>query len=311
MLQTSNIFLAYDCNATLFCLQNLIGSFIILLVPNLEKVWSMNRAKAINDVRLWYEEFVRGFHSDDIEFMRNVNLKYDHTQRVVLEVRGIGHSLQLKESTIDLHIMAAYLHDIGRFRQLERYNTFSDRESVNHAELSRKIVEENKVLRFLAEDEQNIVIEAIANHNLAEVPQGLPAKTDTALRVVRDADKIDTLRILSRHYNEPYESRNKTVELNLPNSNVVDKAIFKALERGDIVKVNGLHSLSELKLLQLSWLFDINYLWTFLVLEKRAYIKKIVQTLPGKIQNHRAILKLLEFQRKKALGAKEAGLKER
>lgn len=269
----------------------------------------MDMVKAKVDVREWYENYVKGFHKNDIEFIRNINLKYDHTERVVIETRGIALSLGLDNHDVNLLIMAACLHDVGRYYQLEKYGTFSDKESCDHAELSAKIVASNGVLRLIPDDDKAVVLDAIRYHNKYEIPTTLPEKSQLFAKIVRDADKIDILRFLSQHYTLDVSERNPTIELNLPEGESVSDSILKDLKAGKPVYVDSLENVTELKLLQLSWVFDINFLWTHQVLHKRGYVSKIGTTIPS---GYSAVIDgIMSFHSAKALEAKEAGLKGR
>ena len=61
----------------------------------------------------------------------------------------IGKELNLKEKDLILAQTMALLHDIGRFEQYAKYRTFVDKDSVNHAELSVKVIDSNNILESL------------------------------------------------------------------------------------------------------------------------------------------------------------------
>lgn len=269
----------------------------------------MDLVKARVDVREWYENFVKGFHRNDIGFIRNINLKYDHTERVVIETRGIAQSLGLDNRDINLLIIAACLHDVGRYQQLADFDTFDDKESCDHAELSAKIVESSNVLRLIPVEEHEHILNAIRQHNKYKLDTSLPEKSQLFAQIIRDADKIDILRLLSQHYCLSKEERNNAIELNLPEGDAVSSYIMKDINATIPVFVETLNNVTELKLLQLSWVFDLNFLWTHQVLNKRGYVAKIAKTLPKTLSgNWEAIL---EYHDQKALEAKESGLKGR
>ena len=64
-----------------------------------------------------------------------VKLKIDHTYRVAALCARIAQSLDLPPEDVDLAWLSGILHDVGRFEQLRRYNTFIDAQSVSHAAL--------------------------------------------------------------------------------------------------------------------------------------------------------------------------------
>ena len=69
-----------------------------------------------------------------------VKLKIDHTYRVAALCARIARSLSLPPEDVDLAWLCGLLHDVGRFEQLRRYNTFIDSQSVSHAALSVQVL---------------------------------------------------------------------------------------------------------------------------------------------------------------------------
>ena len=59
-----------------------------------------------------------------------VRLKIEHTYRVAGLCQAIGKSIGLTGSDLDIAWLTGMLHDVGRFEQLRRYNTFYDDKSV-------------------------------------------------------------------------------------------------------------------------------------------------------------------------------------
>jgi len=49
---------------------------------------------------------------------------------------------------------------------------------------------------------------------------------------------------------------------------------------GRLVRVNCLRTLNDFKLLQMGWIFDVNFPRTFQLVRERAYLKIIMDTLP-------------------------------
>ena len=90
------------------------------------------------------------------------------------------------------------LHDIGRFEQLRRYGTFSDAESIDHAGFGADLLfQTRQLIRDYATDPaKDAVIEtAIRNHSVYRLPDDLSEQTRMFCQILRDADKIDILRV--------------------------------------------------------------------------------------------------------------------
>lgn len=127
-------------------------------------------------------------------------LKVDHSLRVASLSDRIADSLGMQGQAKELAWLLGMLHDIGRFEQLRRYGTFRDGLSVDHAALGADLLfKEGLLQRFITADaaaqEYQILEKAIRLHNAYLLPEDL---TDTEYRYVtllRDADKVDILRV--------------------------------------------------------------------------------------------------------------------
>ena len=129
-----------------------------------------------------------------------VRLKVEHTGRVAEISERIAAELGLCKTDVDLSWLNGMLHDIGRFEQVRRYGTFIDAASVNHAQLGADILfREGLIRRFLPEAEvetDRLVEKAVRLHNLLELPEDLTEREILFCRILRDADKVDILRIM-------------------------------------------------------------------------------------------------------------------
>ena len=87
--------------------------------------------------------------------------------------------------------------------------------------------------------------------------------------------------------------------------------IIESLRNRENVKANDVSNRTELKLLQLSWVYDLNFLWSFQVIEKRQFLQDIVSTLPPLKILEPVIGQLLNYVKEQANTAKESGLRGR
>ena len=131
-----------------------------------------------------------------------IKLKVDHTYRVADLCERIGKSIGLAGIELDIAWMCGLLHDIGRFEQIRRYGTFSDADSIDHASLSAMILfgendtDSGMIRQFLADSRWDEMIRnAVRWHSSYRIPDGLDEKTAMYCNILRDADKIDILRV--------------------------------------------------------------------------------------------------------------------
>ena len=151
----------------------------------------------------------------DIEDTK-VRLKVEHTYRVAELAEKIARSLDLDEGDVDIAWLSGMLHDIGRFEQLRRFNTFFDSKSINHAHLSADLLFNSELSEdvhkdsisdeqdsnpisirdFIDDDSQDMVIEkAIRLHNIFILPSDLTDRELLFCNLLRDADKVDILKV--------------------------------------------------------------------------------------------------------------------
>ena len=144
-------------------------------------------------VKQVFSEYVENYNSKD----EKIKLKIDHTYRVSELCEQIAISNSLNEEDVDIAWLTGMLHDIGRFEQIRRFGTFDDQKSVDHAELGIKILfDEDHIRDYVSEDiYDNEVYKAIKYHSSFELPKDLTKREQIFSNILRDADKIDILKV--------------------------------------------------------------------------------------------------------------------
>ncbi len=234
----------------------------------------------ISRLKAWFADYVARFSSDDPVVQENMDLKAEHTLRVCEAILDIGGSLDLSEEDLCIAEASALLHDIGRFNQYRQYRTFADHRSEDHAALGVRVIQAEGVLSGLAPGAAEIVLSAVGCHNRAFMPAGEPRRFLFFLKLLRDADKVDIWRVVTEYYQNIENSRNRTIELDLPDLEGVSDAVYEALMNGRLVQMADLKTLNDFKLLQIGWIYDINFSRTFQIISDKQYLEKIHETLP-------------------------------
>lgn len=132
-----------------------------------------------------------------------IALKADHTYRVAALAEDIARSLRLGPHEVDLAWLCGMLHDVGRFEQVRRYDTFVDSRSVSHAALGVEVLFEGAAgpagggIRAYVDPsaDDGAIRAAVGLHSALALPEGLDDRTRRLCDIVRDADKIDILRV--------------------------------------------------------------------------------------------------------------------
>ena len=139
-------------------------------------------------------------------------LKYEHSLQVATLCEEIAKSHNMDKNDIDLAWLCGLLHDIGRFEQLRLWKTFSDSESCNHALLGLAVLEgeegiagqsllslDGRIEYFTVDAEWIAIIKsAVSLHSALSLPDDLDAQTRNFCEIVRDADKIDIIRVFGQ-----------------------------------------------------------------------------------------------------------------
>ena len=182
------------------------------------------------------EDYFRKYVSDYDMGNVKIELKVNHTFRVAALAERIALSLKLDEEETGIAWLLGILHDVGRFEQIRRYDTFVDAVSVNHAALSADILFSDGLIRnFLQDASEDALLEkAIRMHNVYELPAALTERERMFCDILRDADKIDIFRVncetpVDELYNTPidkfYEDRiTDTVKDDFMHERNVDRA---------------------------------------------------------------------------------------
>jgi putative nucleotidyltransferase with HDIG domain len=248
----------------------------------------------------WFSKYCRSFYSSDIEDQKNISLKEQHTLKVCENITAISERLSLNENQMLLAWTVALFHDIGRFPQYARYKTFRDSISVNHGLLGAETLQEHGPLQSLSPDEQELVIQAVRFHNAFSVPKNERDKIIFFIKLIRDADKLDIWRVFVEHYEGAEESRASAVGLGLPDLPGYSEDVLAGLYQKQIVSLSIIRSLNDFKLLQLSWIFDLNFTPSFFLLSEAKYIDRITAHLPQTDEIHKLSFFLKEFVKTKS-----------
>lgn len=86
---------------------------------------------------------------------------------------------------------------MGRFEQLRRYGTFEDARSIDHAACSEEVLFRQGHIRDYLDDASadEPLRTAVRWHSAYRLPEGLDDATLRLCNILRDADKIDILRV--------------------------------------------------------------------------------------------------------------------
>lgn len=185
-----------------------------------------------------------------------IRLKVEHTYRVAdfseRIARSIADDYKLTDKDIELAWTIGMLHDIGRFEQVRRYGTFWDSDSVDHAEFGADLIFGDDPNGFKVElDEPETIEIAIRNHNKLKISNLVTDRQRIFCETIRDADKIDILRVnveftVEEIYNVSEEALlNSEISEDVFNAALEGHAVDRALRKTPMDAVVGHASMMQ------------------------------------------------------------------
>lgn len=215
-----------------------------------------------------------------------IYLKIYHTYKVAELCERIACSLGMNEDDVNLAWLLGMLHDTGRFEQIKRYNTFNDAKSVDHAELSADIIfapdcpearqyrqELYMAAKSLFDKEAKLIELAIRQHNKYRIPENISYREKCFCNILRDADKIDILRV---NVETPFDVIYNVSMEELKNSPIAP-AVYEAFNEGHAV----LRSLKRYPLDNLvghiSLVYELVYRESRRITKEQGYLQKMLE----------------------------------
>lgn len=221
-----------------------------------------------------FEEYVEGYDCTD----EKVRLKVEHTYRVSSLCERIAGRIGMCREDMDLAWLVGLLHDIGRFEQLKNYGTFIDAQSIDHAEYGAGILfgkegVRGKIRDFIQEGEEDSLLKtAVACHSMFRIPENLEERTGKFVHIIRDADKVDILKVnvdfpLEEIYNvTTRELREGQVTGAVMDSFRKETAVLRSLKRTAVDHVVG----------HISLVYELVFPVSLSIVVKQGYLDKLM-----------------------------------
>ncbi|QWR76135.1 HD domain-containing protein [Candidatus Magnetomonas plexicatena] len=235
--------------------------------------------------KTWFSSYVRSFYYTNEKDQKNIELKEIHSGNVYKNMTDIAQGFFSSEDEVNTASAVGLLHDVGRFPQYAKYKTFKDAVSVNHGALGAEVLAQEGIFKELSPALKDIILNAVKYHNAYKLPSVLTPKTLVYLKMIRDADKLDIWRVFTEEiFMQNKTERPSAVMLGFPVTDDYSEKILKAVYSKQLAKLADVKCENDFKLLQLTWIFDLNFKRSFSLLVERNYIDKMVDTLPDTLE---------------------------
>ena len=234
----------------------------------------------------WFYSYTKNFITGSPEDKATIELKIQHSKRVLNEAKILTHSIRITQDFAYLIHLAALFHDLGRFLQYSKFKTFDDSKSVNHALLSVEVLRKRAILSELCPENQQLILRAVSLHNRRSLPRMISPKLSLATKILRDADKLDIIPLCLGHlYSSGPENSIAGVNLK-PDPHKYSESILKQVLSKKVPQFDRVVWLNDYKLMLCSWLYDLNFGISCGEIISRGYLDRLLQLLPKSREFH-------------------------
>ena len=205
-----------------------------------------------------------------------IALKIAHTYRVADNCEQIARSIDFSLEEVEFAWLSGMLHDVGRFEQVKRYNTFIDAESVDHAEFGADLLfGKDRLIETYVDDrswdkELEVVIR---QHNKYRIDESVTGRTLVFSNILRDADKVDILRVNVETPMEEIYNVSKEVLL----SSGVSEKVMEQVREHHAVKREVMDSPAEHLIGHIALTFELVYPKSWELARNQGYLYKMFE----------------------------------
>lgn len=230
----------------------------------------------LNRVRNRFEEYTSGF---DLENGK-IRLKKTHTYGVVKMSAYIAKGLLLDEEDIKLAQLIAYLHDIARFVQAEKYNDFRDDKTMDHALVAVELLfNQNEIREYITSSQyDSIILKAIKNHNKFQIESSLSDKELLHCKIIRDADKLDNFRVKNT---DDFESIQNSTMKKIENDSITRQVYQTFMNHSTILSTDRKTDL-DCFVSHIAFIFDLNFNISLQYIKENNYINRLIDRIDYK-----------------------------
>ena len=220
-----------------------------------------------------------------------IHLKIVHTYGVVDAAEDIARRMGLGEEDVQLAKVIGLLHDIGRFEQIKRFDSFEPG-TMEHAVYGAQLLfgPEKMIRRFVKDDRfDSLICTAIEKHSDFKLEGIHDARTLFHAKLIRDADKLDNCRVKLEASVEAMLG----VSEKAAGEGLISPAVWESCLRRESVLSADRHVPVDYWVSYLAQYYDINFPETCEIIEEEDYITRIAGRLTYQEQDTRTKLHIL------------------
>ena len=225
-----------------------------------------------------FDDYAGGYIRQWPEQAGHHALKREHTWRVLAYALRLLDGAELSSPAVGrVALLAALYHDIGRFEQFRQYGTYADAASANHAMLSLVALHKIRALQGELPVTASQIKTAVALHNRFVLPSFVTGDRLAVTHLVRDADKLDIMRILAGSLG-PGCTPDPVVVMFLRNEpGKCTPSFMQGLQTGDGLNYNNMRYVNDFRMLLCQWMEKMHYPLAKKILLQEGHLRQIVQ----------------------------------
>jgi len=233
------------------------------MIDTNDDVWGLAAYK------MWFLSYVEEYLPHDDQTLPMIRLKQEHSVRVSENCRTLAEELTWSRNDIAAAELLGLLHDIGRFAQFSKYRTFLDSASINHGEFGYDFLVGSGTADHLPVAYRGRILTGVRHHNARQIPSDISESEIPFVKLIRDADKLDIYRIIAEDMAGDRVEERIEKALKVPANNPPCEEAMADILAETTVANEHVKSLADFHLMQLSWVYDINF---------RQTMRRIVET---------------------------------
>ena len=225
-------------------------------------------------VKNTFAEYTSGYNATDPK----IKLKIDHTYRVAELCELIARDLKLDEYETDVAWLTGMLHDVGRFEQIKRFDSFEPG-TMEHAAYGAQILfgPEKMIRRFVKDDRfDSLICTAIEKHSDFKLEGIADERTLLHAKLIRDADKLDNCRV---KLEEPMETLLGVDEKGVGEGVIAPKVWESCMAKESVLSSDRVSKV-DYWISYIAQYYDINFPETYEIMREHDYVKRIMDRVP-------------------------------
>ena len=228
----------------------------------------------IKNARIEFKNYVKDYNPNDPK----IALKIAHIERVSQKARLISENLRLEEEDIRLAELIGILHDIGRFEQIKRFDSFEPG-TMEHAVYGAQLLfgPEKMIRRFVKDDRfDSLICTAIEKHSDFKLEGITDERTLLHAKLIRDADKLDNCRV---KLEESMETLLGVDEKGVGEGVIAPKVWESCMAKESVLSSDRVSKV-DYWISYIAQYYDINFPETYEIMREHDYVKRIMDRVP-------------------------------